>query len=180
MILDSFPTGLEVLMKITDVLQKYNYIFDFRTEIHYDHMHQNFWFLKVESHALNQLLRHAAQKTMPSQSVKLCFGIFENTGDPLTVHFTLVGQYNLPAPARRVYGQRFLEALLDVRAPYAFRVGRRQFLVVVTVVHVQAEVAARVHARGTPHAVSSAVRPVGVTAGRAPAGRPRRRHRTTA
>jgi len=98
----------------------------------------------------------------------------------LTVHFTLVGQNDLPAPARRVYGQRFLEALLDVRAPHTLRIGRRQFLVVIAVVYVQAEVAARVHAGRAAHTVAAAVRPVRVTAGRAPAGRPRRRHRTTA
>lgn len=90
----------------------------------------------------------------------------------LTVHFTLVREYDLPAAARRVYGQRLLETLLDVRAPHALRVGRRQFFVVVAVVHVQAEVAARVHAGGAAHPVASDVRPVRVTAGRAPARRP--------
>lgn len=98
----------------------------------------------------------------------------------LTVHFTLVGQNDLPASARRVYSQGFLKTLLDVRAPHPLRISRRQFLVVIAVVHVQAEVAARVHAGRAAHTVATAVRAVRVTTGRAPAGRPRRRHRTTA
>lgn len=40
----------------------------------------------------------------------------------LTIHLALIWKYDLSPPARRVDGQRFLKALLDVWTPDAFRV----------------------------------------------------------
>lgn len=47
-----------------------------------------------------------------------------------TVHFSFVGQDDLSPPARRVYGQGFLEALFDIRTPDAFGVRRSHVLLI--------------------------------------------------
>lgn len=66
-----------------------------------------------------------------------------------TIHFSLVGQNDFPATARRIDGQRLLEALLDVRTPDALCVRRRHVLLVVGhVAHVQLLVLVRHAASG--------------------------------
>uniref|UniRef100_A0A1B6JND2 TEA domain-containing protein n=1 Tax=Homalodisca liturata TaxID=320908 RepID=A0A1B6JND2_9HEMI len=52
------------------------------------------------------------------------------------VHLALVAEDDLAAATWWVDGQRFLKALLDVRAPYTLGIGRRQILVIVTVAHI--------------------------------------------
>ena len=49
----------------------------------------------------------------------------------LTIHLPLVAEYDLPPAAGRVYGERLLEALLDLWRPNSLRVGTRHLLVVV-------------------------------------------------
>lgn len=51
----------------------------------------------------------------------------------LTVHLPLVRQDDFPPPARRVDGQRLLEALLDVGAPHALGVPVQGLVLVVPV-----------------------------------------------
>lgn len=48
----------------------------------------------------------------------------------LTVHFSLVWEDNFASTAWRIYGESFLEALLDIRWPHSLRVRRRQVLLV--------------------------------------------------
>ncbi len=55
-----------------------------------------------------------------------CFFLFL-----LTIHLPLVAEYDLPPAAGRVYGERLLEALLDLWRPNSLRVGTRHLLVVV-------------------------------------------------
>ena len=40
----------------------------------------------------------------------------------LTVHLPFVGQDDFASAAWRIYSESFLEALLDIRRPYTFRV----------------------------------------------------------
>lgn len=43
----------------------------------------------------------------------------------LTVHLSLVGEDDFATTAWRIYGECFLEALLDIRRPHALGVRRR-------------------------------------------------------
>lgn len=78
---------------------------------------------------------------------KLHFALLSTQWCLLTVHLALVREDDLAPAAGRVDGQRLLETLLDVGAPDALGIGRREVLVILAVADVQLRLGVGVSAR---------------------------------